>query len=213
MKADAKFLRYSEQEWQAISAEVSRLSESIDQVQLRNELEELGRDYVSAPVAPDAHRLKFLDAKESQIAEFRRQVIEAGELPSELQKRADEVVAEIERHYQDRAIEFYHACEAAGVPMKMKHLRAGNGYYHIRYVFERSQNAHLRQADSYFGSLIAIWLLIGGDWGKLNAKPLRAFIMACARPVMGPSSITERAIADRLYRRDRRRLRPTANEN
>jgi hypothetical protein len=52
MKADAKFLRYSEQDWQAINAEVARLSESVDQVRLREELEQLGRDYVSAPSHP-----------------------------------------------------------------------------------------------------------------------------------------------------------------
>jgi len=203
MKADAKFRRYSEREWHTIEDEVARLPGRVDKVELRDRLERLGRECVSAPPV-DTKQLKFLDAKERQAAQFRRQVVEAGQLPPELKRRAAEVVDEIARLYQDRAAELEGVAEDWGY--RNKSVEIGPDYYRIRYTMPRAQNAQLRHIDRYFDSLVTVWMGMGGDWwpGNSNVKPLRAFIAACARPVIGPKSTTERAIGARLRRLDAR---------
>jgi hypothetical protein len=206
MRADTRFQRYSEAEWQAISAEVVRVLPSADLPRLRAKLEELGRNYVSGPAAPDLDRIKFLDAKEAQIAKFRKQVVEQGQLPGNLRSRISEALAEIERHYQDQALEIYSECRAANVPLQNKSIAAGPGYLRVRYTIPRSYNARLERADRYFEALLDLWAESDNNWwGSSNVKEIRAFIAACAKPVMRPESTSSRAIADRLYRLDRRR--------
>ena len=87
--ANVKFSRYSEGEWCAIVKEVARVSSSVERhvanrIGLRDKLEQLGRDYVSAP-SIDSKELKFLAAKENQAAEFRRLIVG---LPPELERCA-----------------------------------------------------------------------------------------------------------------------------
>src|SRR6516164_9572031 len=101
--AAAKFSHYSEHERSAIAAEVRRLknSSSVDMIGLIDKLERLGRYYASDP-SVDPDQLKLLAAKEKQVAEFRRQVVEGGQLPPEVKQRLAEAVDEAERSYQDR---------------------------------------------------------------------------------------------------------------
>jgi hypothetical protein len=212
MKADAKFLRYSERQWRAIEDEVARLPSRIDKVELvelRDKLEQLGRECVSAPVV-DRKRLKFLDTKERQAAQFRRQVVEAGQLPPELKGRVAEVVDEIARLYRDRAVELHREAEAEDWGYRTKTVETGPHYLRISYTSPpRPQNAQLPHIDRYFDLLVTVWMGLGDDWWSdhsniKNIKPLRAFIAACARPVIGPKSTTERAIAARLRQLDAR---------
>jgi hypothetical protein len=52
--------------------------------------------------------------------------------------------------------------------------------------------------DCYFFSLVEVWIdRLGGKWLQKN---INEFVAACARPVAGPKSTTERAAGDRLYR-------------
>ena len=131
MKAD-HFSRYSEPAWLAISAEAERVCDR-PPMSLRSELERLGRECIAASSRTEptpGERWKFLEAKQRQVAEFRRLLVEEGELPRPLQERAAEVVSEMERLYLDR-------CEGL----------AGR-------AISSSRNARKAHVDEYFESLI-----------------------------------------------------------
>jgi hypothetical protein len=167
---------------------------------LRGRLERLGRAYVAMP-RMDPSQLKLFVAKEKQAIEFRQRVVEAGQLPPNLQRRAAKVVREIEQHYQSCANRF---AEEFGLPYES--IEAGTKYYRLHYAIPRTQNAKLSALDCYFDSLLLEWMRIGGDWPEgSNTKAIRNFIIACAAPAAGPKSTSERAVRERLYRLDTRR--------
>jgi hypothetical protein len=186
MKAD-HFSRYSEPAWLAISAEAERVCDR-PPMSLRSELERLGRECIAASSRTEptrGERRKFLEAKQRQVAEFRRLLVEEGELPRPLQERAAEVVSEMERLYLAR-------CDGS----------AG------RALSQSSQNARKAHVDEYFESLIDIWMRIGGEWLlRSNIKELRSFIQACATPVIERKAATASAIATRLRRLDGSRVK------
>ena len=202
--ANVKFSRYSEGEWCAIVKEVARVSSSVERhvankVGLRDKLEQLGRDYVSAP-SIDSKELKFLAAKENQAAEFRRQMVG---LPPELERCAADTAGKIERYCQDGILQL-----GQDYNLQIRSIEAGPHYLRISYISARPENAHLAALDWYFESLLDVWMSIGGDWsGRSNTKAIRNFIAACVQPVVGAKSAGERAIRERLYRLDKRRCR------
>jgi hypothetical protein len=197
MKAVANFSRYSEQEWAVIAPEAARVSPAVVMIGLRERLEEYGRDYV-AGVKPASKQLKFLTAKGKKAAEFRRQVIEAGELPLELRQRALDVVHEVERHYEDSAARL-----RPSYGWSTTRFDAGPGYYGCTVLAAAPPNAQKAALDDYFGSLVHEYRVMAGyPMGGYNTKPIRTFVAACARPVVGPMSDHE--IGERLYRLHKR---------
>jgi hypothetical protein len=221
MKADRKFSRYSEQEWGLIAAVIVRLLPSAAMTGLRERLERLGRVYVSMPrMNPDA--LKFFTTKAEQVAEFRRQMMDGGRLPPELRQRARDVLHEIEEHYQGQLDQLGHdyGLRTTSVDILLSdsivlgsddcrviYSKSKDGYWRTRYKIPRKQNAQLVILDCYFDDLRHEWMRTSGDWpeGSANTKPIRTFIAACAEPVVGAKSSSERAISDRLYRLYKRR--------
>jgi hypothetical protein len=191
MKADAHFLRYTEPAWLMISAEAERVCDR-PPVSLRSELERLGRECIAAPSRTEptpGERRKFFEAKQRQVAEFRRLLVEEGELPRPLQERAAEVVSEMERLYWEMETLYWTRCADL----------AGS---------QSSQNARKAHVDKYFESLIDIWMGIGGEWLlRSNIKELRSFIQACATPVIEREATTTCAIAARLRRLDGSRVK------
>jgi hypothetical protein len=126
-------------------------------------------------------QLKLFVAKEKQAIEFRQRVVEAGQLPPNLQRRAAKVVREIEQHYQGCANRF---AEEFGLPYES--IEAGTKYYRLHYAIPRTQNAKLSALDCYFDSLLLEWMRIGGDWPEgSNTTAIRNFIIACAAPRRG----------------------------
>src|SRR5262249_62431459 len=103
-----------------------------------------------------------------------------------LKGRAAEVVDEIERLYRDRVVDLSREAEAEDWGYRTKSVEAGPHHLRITYTIPRPQNAQLPHIDRYFDALLTVWMGIGGDWcpGNANVKPLRAFIAACARPVI-----------------------------
>jgi hypothetical protein len=199
MKAAAKFSRYSEHYFgDVIAPEAARVSPAVDMIGFRERLEQHGRDYV-AMVKPDSKQLKFFTAKGKRAVEFRRRVIEAGQLPPELRQRALDVVRDVERHYQDSAARL-----GPDYGWRTTRFDAGPGYYRCIFLVVPPPNAQKAALDCYFDSLVHEYgVMAGHPMGSYNSKPIRTFIAACAEPVVGPMS--DREIGERLYRLYKRR--------
>jgi len=72
----------------------------IDEIRLREMLEQWGRNYGSLP--KDQDQLKLFAAKAEQLAKDRQRLLEDWLLPLEMRQRAAEAVGELERFCQER---------------------------------------------------------------------------------------------------------------
>jgi hypothetical protein len=117
----APFTGYSEEQWAKITALIPSDTCLVGR-RLRDRLEQLGRNYVWM-LTRDLDSLKFFVAKEKQAVEFRRQILEDGRFPLELQQCAAEALDKLERFCQNRT-----ALLVKGYGLKIQSIEDGQNY-------------------------------------------------------------------------------------
>jgi hypothetical protein len=175
MKADAEFSRYSECEWNGIDTEVRRLSSfrhvariPVDMVRLRDRLELLGRNYASMPRIDLGQRLESLVAKEEQMAEWRRKVLEDDDLPPEVRQRVVDALSEAVETHQIRSLKL-----GQDYSLRESSIESGPNYIRVRYKVPSPKNTQKAAFNCYLESLLVEWMCIGGEWlpGRETLNP------------------------------------------